>query len=481
MLERPEIREPYHPVVQLRFGKENFIVTIPPNHLVEFTAIERRGGRDQATLVFIDPTFTRIESMLLQLDKETAAKRKKEVAHDVLFYRWGFPGLGLETRPWKQGIMAMYTPTLTTAGMRISVELWAVGTQFALLTEPKQYRGKISSVVKQVALEMGYPESNIFVEDTDDEENETEPQQVWSMLNMSRTDFIDNDLRPSARSKENPSKPYHFRLALDGTFHFHTTGFSKVKTRKTPRVFKTLFGDPETPVVDFTPTYNSKRIGSIGQAVLATTFDPRTKQYQKRVLSRDNIGMSNENDPKNARTTGGGLVKSKDLGQQEKKVNAAVYRQSAQIALGGSCSGKTRHQYASPERAFAYLEHSFKVLHETISGASMELVGLPGLEDFSADELYCDVHVHLPPSAVEDAINTGRTDEIDQVLNQFGLEPNLGLHWSSGRYQIKVVTHSITSGYNISAELFRPTMLAGPDEARTGPPKKPQVTTVKTT
>jgi hypothetical protein len=193
------------------------------------------------------------------------------------------------------------------------------------------------------------------------------------------------------------------------------------------------------------------------------------------------MGMSSKDDPKGARTTGGSLVKSNDLQEQEKVVNAAVYKQSQQVALGGACSGKTKHQYTSPEQAFAHLEHSFKILHETISGAQLELVGLPGLEDFSADELYCDMHVTLPPASVISAINTGNTDEVDQVLSKFGLSPNYGLHWSSGRYQIKVVTHTITSGYSISAELFRPTMLAGPDEARTGPPKKPKLTTVTTT
>lgn len=475
------IKEPYHPVVQLRFGSSDFIVTIPPQHLMEFTAIERRGGRDQATLTFIDPTFTRLESRLLQLDKERTAKTKKDTDNTALFYRWGFPGLGLENRIWKQGLIATYTPTLTISGMRISIDLWAIGTQFAFLTEPGTYYGKISSVVTQLAQEMGYPNSNIFVEETNDDDN-ADLNQPWPIHNLSRLDFIDS-LMTRAVSKENPQKPYFFRLAMDSTFHFHTVDFSKTKKmrRAEPRLFKTLFGDPESPVTDFSPSYNARRIGSVAQSVLATTYDPRTKQYQKRVLSRQNIGMSTRDDPKNARTTAGPLVKSTDLKEQEKKVNASVYKQSQQTALGGACSGKTRHQYTNPESAFAELEHSYKLLHETITNASIELVGLPGLEDFSADEYYCDVHVVLPPDSVESAINAGGSEELDQIANKVGLEPSYGLHWSSGRYLIKNVTHSITTGYTISAELFRSTNLDGPDEARTGPPKKPQLTTVPTT
>lgn len=475
------ISEPYHPVIQLRFGEDSFIITIPPEHLVEFTATEVRGGRDRASIVFIDPTFVRLEALLLQLDRNTAkARSKKQIKADVLFYRWGFPGLGLEKRPWKQGIIATYTPTLTTSGMRIAVELWATGLKFAYIVEPKTYYGKISDVVKKVGRDMGYPDSNILVEETDDDENDVS-NQPWAIKNMSPLDFLEGMVK-HARSKKNPQYPYHLKFANDGTLRFHTNGYNQAKNKAgTPRVFKTLFGDPETPVSDFSASYNSKRIGNIAQSVLATTYDPRTKQYQKRVLTRKSMALGTKEDPNNARTTAGPLVTSDEETDQEKKVNAAVYKQSQQVALGGACSGKTRHPYTSPEAAFKYIEHSFKILHSTISSAQMELVGLPGLEDFTADELYCDVHVVLPPSAVVEAISTGATQDIDQVLSKFGLEPNYGLHWSSGRYQIKTVTHTITSGYTISVELFRPTMLSGPDEARTGAPKKPQLTTVKTT
>jgi len=490
MPEVPKIVEPYHPVVQLRFGRKPFIITIPPDYLVEFTATEVRGGKDQATLVFIDPTFVKIESFLLQLDKETAESRSsKDVPTDVLFYRWGFPGLGLEERPWRQGAIATYTPTLSTAGMRISLDIWARGTTFQFITEPKTYKGKISSVVTQMALEMGYPKANVFVEETDDDEMEEDPRAEWSVKNQSRVDFMES-LKQSAKSKTNPSKPYFFKLSLDGTFHFHTIDFSRTKKRKRtePRIFKVLFAGPNTGVTSFTPAYNSRRIGNFAQTVLATTYDPRTKQYQKRVLTRKTLGLQTKDDPKNARTTSGPLVKSDDREELEKVVNAATFKPSQQVALGGRCSGKTKQIYASPQRAFAYLEHSFKVLHETVSGAQLELVGLPEFSDFTPDEHYCDVHVVLPPQAYQDAVQTGSWPELSQGANvrsgvsrDAQLDVTAGLHWSSGRYQVKRVTHTITSGYTISAELGKPTMLVGPDEARTGPPAKAKPATVKTT
>lgn len=481
----PVIKEPYHTVVQLRFGDKPFILTVPPNYLLEATITERRGGYDRATLVFIDPSFTKLETLLLQLDKEANKTSRMQAA--LLWLRWGFPGIGLESCPWRLFRLATYSPTLTTTGMRISIELYAQGTQFKFIVEPKVYKGKISSVVQKIAEEMGYPKANIFVEETDDDDRE-EKQDPWSTKNKSRHDLV-QELKKAARSKENPGQPYRFRLSMYGTFHFHTADYSKAPKKRTKyRVFKVLFGDPETSVISFTPTYNAKAIGSVAESVLATTFDPRTKQYQKRVLTRKSLGLSTKNDPPNARTTGGDIVsdlvgktEAEKQKARESKTNAAVFKESKVVAQGGACSGKTKHIHTSPESAFAYLEHSFKTLHHTISSAQLELLGLPGYEDFTADEGFCDVHVELPPESVEDAINVGGEAEINKILREYGVDPNYGLHWSSGRYIIESVVHTITSGYTISAELKRATMLAGPDEAKTGPPKKPKLATVKTT
>jgi hypothetical protein len=481
---RSQIREPFFPVVQLRFGGTDFIVTIPPEHLIEFTAVEKRG-HDTASFVFIDPTFTKLERLLFQVDKERKSGKKS----GVLAYRWGYPTQGLEQTMWKKARIETIVPTLTTAGMRINMNVLAVGSEFALFVEPKTYHGKISDVVTAIAEEMGFdkPGVNRFIEETDDTQNAavgTSEGTEWAAGNRTRIDII-NDLARFARSSKNPNLAYTFRLASDGSFHFHTPNYLEDKLKKKYdalgkqtryRTFKVLFGDPNNGVVDFSPTYNAEGVSSLAQSLLAATYDPRTKQFQKRLLTRQTLGLTQKNDPKGAKTTAGPLVKDQDATaeSQEKKVNARVFSGTRQKALGGRCAGKTTHQYAEPETAMVKAENAFKTLHEKVSTASLELAGLPEYADFTADEYYCDILVVLPESALQDALtlDVGTEDQKRAYA---------GLHWSSGRYLINAVTHQITGSYVITADLKRSTMLDGTSTAKTGAPKKISDTIVKVT
>jgi hypothetical protein len=471
------MREPLHPIVQLMFGKSNYIVTIPPDHLVEFTAIEKRGT-DLATFIFIDPTYTKIEKLLFQLDKEFKSKNKKS----ALGYRWGYPGLGLEQAKWKLGTLSTYTPTITTSGMRVNIGVRSLGTEFALFVEPKTYYGKISAVVKQIAIEMGFTKPGVdqFIEETDDELNDLHETE-YSTGNNTRIDLI-NSLIEKARSLKNPNSQYTFRLSSDGSFHFHTPNYMKDKVlnklKGKYRKFEVLFGNPDSGVISFSPTYNSKGISGLAQTILACTYDPKTKQYQKRLLDRDSMGLTQPDEAKGAKTSAGPLITNKNATAEdkEKKINARVYNGTRQRALGGRCAGKTTHQYAEPEAAMVQAENAFKSLHELTSSAVLELVGLPEYADFSADEDKCDIYVVLPEgSASEQLLPQGYQEGVpspsDAVYS--------GLHWSSGRYLIRSVTHSITGSYTITAELKRSTMLEGPDDAKTGAPKKISATVVK--
>ena len=67
--------------------------------------------------------------------------------------------------------------------------------------------------------------------------------------------------------------------------------------------------------------------------------------------------------------------------------------------------------------------------------ATLDLVGLPEYVTFGPQELYCNVQAYMPDGS---------------------------LHWTSGQYFIKEVTHRITAKYEIKAELFRGTALDGP-------------------
>lgn len=466
------ILEPLHPVVQLKFGVADFIVTIPPKFLQEFTAISTCAGQDNASFVFVDPTFTKIEKLILQTDRKAAN----------LLYRWGYPGNGLEKSHWRKGIINTYQPTLSGSGCRINLNLIAVGSEYATLIEPTVYVGRISTVALKIAKEMGFADKDIFIEETDDEENEIKKTE-WYSANQTRIDIL-YSLARIARSKTNPNLAFSFKLGSVGTFHFHTPGHApatdhekkldKVTLKKQYRKFQILFGQPMGGI-SFTPEYDAQQIGSFAQSVIGTTFDPRTKQFKKRIYDRDQIGMTRKDDPKNARTTSPPLVKSRDISQLEKKANARVHVPSRQVAMGGRCSGRTTHRHIAPDMAFNKIENAFKYLHENVTRGTLELVALPEYADFTQDELYTDIYVVLPPESIGDNIVPSST--IDQEVR----DAYAGLHWSSGRYYIETVTHTITTGYQISAELIRQTMLDGPADAKTGPPKKPALLTVGST
>lgn len=465
--------EPLLPIVQLKFGTDDFIVSVPPEHLVEFTATDRQDQGDTANFVFIDPQFTKIENLILNTDRN-----KKP-----LLYRWGYPGEGLESVYWRKAVIETYLPTMSVTGTRINLGVRAQGSEFAVIIEPTVYYGKISDVVKVIAKEMGFSTSNMMVEETDDDVNTTSKTE-WFSANWTRIDMIIY-LARIAKSKSNPSRTYNFKLGGDGTFHFHTVDFNNEKYLKWKkskedsknaqkyRRFKVLFAYP-SGILSFTPQFNARSVGSFAQTVLATTYDPRTKQFNKRVLTRESIGMGSSDDPKNPKTVAGPLVKSSSPQQEQEKIaNARAHQPVRQMALGGRCSGKTTHQYANEQQAGNKIENAFKTLHEQVQSATLELVGLPEYADFSADEIKCDILVVLPDYLGSDGSFPG-----DKTVNH-GNFASSGLHWSSGRYYIKEVVHSITGSYSISAELYRAAMLDGPDDAKTGPPKKPSVVYVK--
>jgi hypothetical protein len=490
------------PVVQIRFGPEKglsgsgivkersrtvplqpFITTIPPEHLVEFVHTDKRGA-DEVNMTFFDPTFGRLEQQIFQTDRERGR----------MLYRWGYPGQGLEQSPWREVVIRDYMPTLSSSGLRMTLSGLSVGAEFATLCEPRVYKGKISDVVRQIAHELGYRnESKIFIEETDDDSRTaTDAIQVaaagvntvvkrlalssaeWATGNKTRIDLI-NKMLKLAKSKENPNGTYSFRLSSKGSFHFHTEHFKKIKQevfgstdptketdkRRKYRRFEVLFGNP-TNTITFVPRYNSRAMGSYAAASVAGVYDPRLKQFQQRVVDRVHEGMSSNHDPKYARTTAPPLVSpSADRIARRAKADSFTYHPVKQVALGGACSGKQVHQHLGPEMAMNVLTSAWRRMHSHLHGGQLEAVGTPDLVDYSAEEGWTDVLVYLPPD----------TEYLPGTPSKF-LGVNAALHWSSGRYMIVSVQHSITTSYLVSASLRRSTAQEGPAEAKTGPPKK---------
>lgn len=495
--------ETLHPVVQLRFGAaksgstsgqfferrvsqpyvgvaqsedsyappESFILTIPPQNLVEFTNESTRGV-DKVNIVFIDHTFGSIEDQLFRCDREYNGR---------IMYRWGYPGLGLEEGNWHIMQLQDYLPTITSSGLRVTIMGLAVGSEFATHAEPKVYQGKISTVVQQIALELGFTDPHkVFIEETDDDVRDEVPKNEWATGNMTRIDLINSKLLPEAKSKKNPQGTFIFRLGSEGTFHFHTSLFKPIKQavlgssepqdEQKYRRFNVLFGIPNG-VESFTPRYSAKIMGQLAASCVAGVYDPRTKQFQQKIIDRNTLGMTTNQDPKGGgRTSAPPFAKPEDEpSQQRAKAETYSYQPVRQVALGGSCSGKQIHQHYGPEAALNKIEAAWKRLHEYVQGGQLELVGLPEYCDFTTMEIYCEVAVYLPADIDRKGVLSGQP--------QFK-STNASLHWSSGRYLLMKITHHISTAYRISVELGRPTGLEGPDAAKT---KLPDVTIPTTT
>ena len=456
-------KEPYKGQAQRILEAPSFILTIPPEHLVEFTNISRQGGADHMTISFIDATFGELERKIFDCDKNYGGR---------LLYRWGYPDAGLEKTDWRICILDDYTPSISSSGLRITLNCRAIGSQYASYAEPTVYYGKISSVVSQIAKEMGFSGDSVFVEETDDDSREEIPKSEWATGAMTRIDLIQSRLLLEARSKVNPNGVYEFALTTQGTFHFHTQYFKKIKRAtvgsETPskepadsktkyRKFNVLFGIPNG-VLNFSPRYTPRSMGQFAATAIAAVYDPRLKQFNQKLIDRRTLGMTSAEDPKSGgRTTAAPFANKDDQPiDQRKKSESYAYVPVRQVALGGHCSGKAVHQHHGPEAAIKVVENAWKHLHGLVQGGLLELVGLPEHSDFIAMETYCDIVVYLPvglkPIAGQPVFNT-----IDAAL-----------HWSSGRYLIKTVTHSITADYKIIVELGKLTMLEGPDSAKTG-------------
>lgn len=488
--------ETLHPVVQLRFGStksgtrsgiyfertsnaplEAFIVTIPPEHLVEFTNVSRKGA-DQVSITFFDATFGSLEDQLFRADRDHGGR---------VLYRWGYPGLGLEEGYWNVMIIQDYVPTLSTSGLRITINGLAVGSEFANIAEPTVYKGKISTVVRQIAEEMGFTdETKVFIEETEDNARDEEPRAEWPSGNLTRIDLINQKLLPEAKSKQNPNGTYYFQLSSQGTFHFHTEHFKKLKeaVHGTPkpnvdhkyRRFNVLFGTPVNPdgtehgVISFTPRYGSKSMGFMAAGCIAGAYDPRTKQFQQRVVDRRTQGMSSDHDPKGGgRTSAPPIAKKNDSNiDQRRKSETYSYHPVRQVALGGHCSGKQIHQHHGPDASLNTIASAWKRMHSLVQGGTLELVGIPRHVDFNALEMWCEIAVYMP-SGVDSLPGSPTFKSVDSAL-----------HWSSGRYRIEKITHFIGTDYRITAELGRIAMLEGPDPAKTGLPQPTTETTTGT-
>lgn len=421
------------------------ITTIPPNNLISFSTVGGNSidhGPSTATFEFIDPTYGNFEDLLIGgiTSKDAALK-------GTVSFRWGYPDQGLESSKWYKLDIYDYMPEISVSGLRITLR----GTSYRWgkaisLIEPKAYYGKISRVAKNVAIDMGFSDSDVIIEETDDDyrEQATIGSTIeessyglcsWFTGNLTLPDFIIMKLIPSARSKSNPEGKYSFNITYDGRFHFHTRSSQLGEVSKTPdlsqiKTFNVLFGK-STNVISFTPEFNSTIIGNQCQEVLAITYDPRLKQVIQQSVDKDTHNPISNIYPKSAKDPSPPLTN--DAIEKKKRANKITHYPTKSIAMGGRCSGKQSHINAGPQEALNYSINAYTQLQHLVSGGNLVLAGTPDLVNFDYMEQFC-------------------------VLNV--VKPDGSLHWSSGPYRIVNVTHEIGSSYRITAKLSREVGLA---------------------
>lgn len=449
-----ENSEPLHPVVQLKLGTRDFIATVPPENLIDFTYTSRQGI-DEVSVVFIDPTFGDIEQLLFETEKADAP----------LVVRWGYPGNGLEECIWRSFDIQAIVPTIAHTGIRLNITGKAVGSDYGALVEPSIYVGKISSVAMQIAQEMGFSKQNIFIEETSDDENEVNAVE-WPSAGKTRIDIIYRDLIPQARSKfSDRVEEYIFRLTADKSFHFHTPSWNGISKdvyesgRQASlgkyKQFKFLRGIP-TGVQEFTPRYNTGAIATFAKQTISSTYDSRKKRYSKMVLNRDTVNIASDEDNKGAKTSAQPLTKKTDSKSVSESVSSSiVFNQTKGVGYGGRCSGKVKKVSTEVSTAHDKAKILWANMQNALHGASMTLVGLPEFVNLACDDLFYDILVILPP---RDETGWTGTKVVDGNL----------IHWSSGRYHISSVVHTISHNYIINVELFRAYQLEGASDASRG-------------
>jgi hypothetical protein len=437
------------PIVQLRIGGSD-ILTIPPNNLISFKYTDNVEITDNVIFSFVDPTMGDLEDLIMDADKRYGA---------TVMFRWGYPDNGLDKAKWRSMDFVDYLPDILPGRLMITL----TGNAYNLNTnisrvKPTVYKGKISSVMKQIAADMGYTDSSkIFIEETDDDYRDgtedadipvTNPlnistKSVWPTNNLDIIDFVNLMLLPTAKSKANPQGIYSFKIGTNQTFHFHTQFYKANDSNDTTsiRTFNLLYAVQDNSI-RFQPEYSSSLMGSYARSVVATSYDPRLKQFIKKTLDRNTVNLSTSLDPKSAKTTAPPLVDSNDEDARSKKTNFYSHYPTRQVALGGRCAGKTTRKYNEPEEAIKMSERSFMRMQRYVSAATLFLTGADAdLVNFDADERWCIVNV---------------------------IKQNKSLHWSSGKYNIQQIIHDVGSKYDITVKLLRYTHADGPADAKTG-------------
>jgi hypothetical protein len=169
-------------------------------------------------------------------------------------FRWNWSDLGLASAPLFVGSILRYTPTFMPQGIQFVLEIIPTSLMSAVVkrTPPRSFAAGrlISDIVQQIADENGWPTTDVRGNPTI-EPTATSLDQPFNGSDESDVRFINEQLREQAENAAGVGG-YSFCFDTFGAVHFHTKTFLPSKVRRY------VFGrDLAGEVLSFTPTDTS--------------------------------------------------------------------------------------------------------------------------------------------------------------------------------------------------------------------------------
>lgn len=417
-----------YPFFQIQVGDFD-ITTVPPEFVQSLTYKSSIESLSTLDFSVIDPTFSDIEQILIGSDE----------SNEPVLARFGYVDkTGQISSNWIQSRLLNYSPRMTHRGTEITAScLVDVGNKI-VEADSRVFRGKISSVVKQIAQEIGL---GYEIEETNDDINDALPDnrgspKLWPTNGLTTFEFVRKVLLPLARSKSGQSD-YQFWITGVGTrtkppvLHFHTKEYPDCSARKKKLKEFTYLAGQQDQVLEFQPNYSSSLLGNLGGGqVVMRTYDPVTKQFVSSV-------QNTRNNPNTIAFGDGKSTVSVPIA--EAGVNEDLLSQAGYHMLREDNSTE----------AINRARNRWELLKAYSFTAVLTLVGLPD----------------VPDSAGKIIPGTGTTDlEANDLVQVNVLVPNFPgstigppyrKHWSSGLYLVTEAIHEIASRYTVTCQLRR--------------------------
>ncbi len=254
------------------------ILEVRPNNLISFSCDEKPQGLGTFSLTLFDPKWNEIETKLRK------SKGKLRI-------RWGYADqgdmVGLANRnttatPWIEAYVFNYSLKFGLQGTTISLTGSLIGYS---LTFTKKYEGYgangelISDIVTKIAKDSGFQpivEKTSAIATMSSLTDTNMLPKFFIKKGQTDLSFIMNELRPYAKSAISNEGDYQFfikrpmKVGELPQLHFHTMHYNYANENSANSLTKiviptfTLFKDPNSPVIDYSPLWGATIANLIG-------------------------------------------------------------------------------------------------------------------------------------------------------------------------------------------------------------------------